>query len=115
MTGAQEHDIQAQILRHLETRGHRHWYWFAIPNAGKRSLRMGARMKREGMKAGVADLCFLCPRGVCCWMETKTAKGRQSDAQKGFQAICNRLDHPYALVRSLDEAIEVLDRWGVLR
>ena len=112
---ALEHDLQAVILRYLERNGRPDCYWFAIPNAAKRSLRLGARMKREGMKAGVADLCIMLPDGVAAWMESKRAKGTQTDAQKGFQAICGRLGHRYAVVRSLDEAIKVLVEWRVLR
>ena len=87
----------------------------AIPNAGKRSGRMGARMKDEGLTPGAADLCVLLPKGRCIWMETKTAKGRQSDKQKGFQARCLRLGHVYVLVRSVQDAIDILKVVGALR
>lgn len=35
----------------------------AIPNAGKRSPRTGAAMKREGLRAGCHDLALPVPRG----------------------------------------------------
>ena len=62
-------------------------------------------MKAEGLQSGVADLCIMLPGGKVAWLELKTDKGRQSIAQKGFEAKCKRLDHPYALARTLDEAI----------
>lgn len=110
-----EHMLQVQVLEHLTVAARPEIFWFATPNAGLRSLRMGARMKAEGMAAGVADLCFMLPQGRAAWLEMKTLSGRQSIAQKGFQAKCLRLGHPYALARTLDEAIAALHRWGVLR
>jgi hypothetical protein len=101
---ASEHSIQVQILSYLYYRATPGVFAVAIPNAGKRSGRMGARMKEEGLTPGAPDLCILLPEGKCAWMETKTAKGRQSDTQKGFQARCERIGHLYVIVRSLQEA-----------
>lgn len=36
---------------------------YAVPNAGKRTRRQGARMKAEGLKAGVPDVALPVPRG----------------------------------------------------
>jgi hypothetical protein len=106
-----EHDLQKAVLKLLETKWGGDVYWFAVPNQGQRSLRTGARMKAEGMRAGVADICVMLPEGETGWMELKTSKGRQTDEQKGFQAICKRLGHQYAVVRSVEEAEKVLKGW----
>lgn len=110
-----EHRLQLEVLRHLRTYGRRDLNWFAIPNAGKRSHRYGARMKAEGMTAGVADLCIMLEKGRCAWLELKTLNGRQSDAQAGFQAKCLRLGHPYFVAKTLDEALGFLGVIGALR
>jgi hypothetical protein len=110
-----EHSLQAALLRHLEIAARPDIYWFAIPNAAPRSPQLAARMKAEGLRAGVADLCIMLPGGRTGWLELKNHKGRQSDAQLGFQTICYRLGHPYAVVRSLDDAIAVLKAWGALK
>jgi len=110
-----EHGLQLAVLRHLRTYGRRELNWFAIPNAGRRSLRYGARMKSEGMQSGVADICIMLERGCVAWLELKTESGAQSDAQKGFEAKCLRLQHPYCLARTIDEAISFLKSMGVLR
>jgi hypothetical protein len=112
---ADEHSIQMQILRYLYYHAAPNVFAVAIPNAGKRSGRMGARMKDEGLTPGAADLCILLPAGRCAWMETKTAKGRQSDNQKGFEARCQRLGHPYRVVRTLQEAIVYMQTVQALR
>ena len=52
---------------------------FAVPNGGRRDHITGARLKAEGVVAGVADLLLLVPsqqhHALC--IEMKTAKGRQ--------------------------------------
>jgi hypothetical protein len=110
-----EHTLQSLILRHLAYYARRDVYWFAIPNAGRRTGRAGARLRQEGMRRGVADLCFMLPAGKCAWLEMKTENGRLSDEQKGFQARCLRLGHPYAIAKTIDEAIATLKSWDVLK
>lgn len=111
-----EHKLQAAILDLIKIgKSHPDIFAVAIPNAARRSLRMGAKMKVEGLTPGAADLCILMPAGRSVWLELKTPKGVQSVNQKGFAARCRRLDHTYALARSIDEAIVALHRWGVLR
>ena len=110
-----EHRLQVQVLQYLTIKGRRDIYWFAVPNAGRRSMQTGQAMKAEGLRAGIADLCFLFPGGYCAWLEMKTLHGTQSDHQKGFQAICDRLGHRYAIAKTFDQAIEVLRGWEALR
>jgi len=83
-------------------------YYFAIPNAAKRSWKAAALMKAEGLTAGVADLCIMLMGGRTAWLELKTAKGTQRQAQINFQIICTTLGHPYYLVRTLEDAIAAL-------
>jgi len=110
-----EHSLQVTVLAYLTYNARPDINVIAIPNAAPRSLRMGARMKAEGLQSGVADLCIMLPGGKVAWLELKTDRGRQSIAQKGFEAKCKRLDHPYALARTLDEAITALTQWKALK
>ena len=110
-----EHSLQVAVLAYMTFCAAKDINVIAIPNAARRSLRMGARMKAEGLQSGVADLCIMLPGGRVAWLELKTDKGRQSIAQKGFEAKCKRLDHPYALARTLDEAIAALTQWKALK
>ncbi len=112
---AHEHDLQVSVLRYLALNARSDVYWFAIPNAGKRSWRAAATMKAEGLTPGVADLCVMLPGGRVAWLELKAAKGRPSAMQQGFAEICRRIKHRYCLVRDLPEAIDVLRKWNVLR
>jgi hypothetical protein len=111
-----EHSIQVTVIDYITTcKTHPDIFAIAIPNAGKRSLRHGARMKAEGLTAGVADLAILLPDGRIAWLELKATKGSQSISQKGFQARCARLGHPYEVCKSVQAAIDTLKSWGVTR
>ena len=111
-----EHALQVQVLDYIEReRASPDIYAFAIPNAGMRSLRTGARMKREGLRAGISDICVILPLGRVAWLEMKSLKGRQSIEQKGFEARCKRLGHAYAVAKTLDEAVMFLKHAGALR
>jgi hypothetical protein len=56
------------------------------------------------------------PDGVHRWMEIKrSAGGRLSPAQERFAAELQRRGVPYAAASGFDQAVEVLQSWGVLR
>lgn len=114
-----EHKVQAGLLSVLTYTAREDIYVFAIPNAAKRSYQTAAKMKAEGMKAGVADLCFLFPitepGGCVAFLEMKTLGGSLSIAQMGFRAICGRLGIRWATAKTLDEAIDVMRAWNVLK
>ena len=56
---------------------------FAIPNAGKRSKGAGGKLRAEGMKAGVPDLCLPVPSGKFhgLFIELKAKGGRPTGEQ----------------------------------
>lgn len=70
-------NIQAKTYPELELLHH-------IPNGGKRNIATAARLKREGVKAGVPDLCLPVPRGGWhgLYIEMKAPKGTVSENQK---------------------------------
>ena len=112
---APEHNLQAKVLRYLVENAAPDVFGFAIPNAGRRTYRAAAALKAEGMMPGVADTCIKLPQGRAGWLELKTPTGALGDAQKGFAARCDRLGHSYAVARTLEQAIDMLARWGALR
>ena len=60
---------------------------FAVPNGGSRNIREAANLKRSGVLAGAPDL-VVAKDGQVWFLEIKTQTGRQSPAQKEFQAVC---------------------------
>lgn len=85
---ASEHDLQVgcvNIFRVLYPElSH---LLMAIPNGGWRNATTAAKLKAEGVIAGVPDLFLAIPRGEYhgLWIEMKNGKaGRLSDAQKNM-------------------------------
>jgi hypothetical protein len=112
-----EHAIQTRLFGVLRYAARQDTYNFAIPNAGRRSFKVAQQMKAEGLRAGVADLCFMLPaaEGAVAWLEMKKRGGSLSVEQTGFRAICERLGHRWAMAKSVEEALDVLRGWNVLK
>lgn len=106
----EEHNIQSQCVQ---------WYKlnytsgiiFSVPNAGKRSIAALNWLKQEGMCIGAPDLVVMQPVTLkILFIEFKTDKGKQSQAQKEFQKKCDNLDtNLYYVCRSLDEFIDIIE------
>jgi hypothetical protein len=110
-----EHKLQVALMDYLYVAGRKDIRWFAIPNGGFRGRNEASRLKAEGVRAGVPDLCFILPEGRSAWLEMKTKIGKLSSAQKDFRDALLALGHHWAMARSVDEAIPHLTAWGVLK
>lgn len=108
-----EHGIQAAIMQFLDRALPSSCYAFAVPNGGKRNAVTGAILKREGVKAGVADIIVMRNPGLCALIEVKTAKGSLSNSQKAFRDWCAANGFPYAVVRGIGDVQAALLDWGV--
>lgn len=101
-----EHKLQSACVR---------WYrlqypkmkhnLFAVPNGSKRDVVIGAKLKEEGVLAGVADLILLKSNRFygALLIEMKTPEGRQSDTQKEWQQKITEDGYKYVVVRSLED------------
>lgn len=67
------------------------------------NTREGNKMRSMGVKKGVADLAYITDNGQTHYIELKTDIGVQSDDQKEFQSLCDRLGAKYSIVRSYAE------------
>ena len=90
-----EENFQIGVVRFLRMQGH---YVFAVPNGGNRNLREAARLKQQGVTAGVSDLILLLP-GRVYFIELKNpnGKGRQSPSQREFEDTVRGYGHEYLL------------------
>ena len=107
--------IQRAVFEHiayLQTPG---WRFWSTPNAARRSPRMGAELKRQGMTAGVGDVSALSPRGVYHELELKTPTGRLSPAQRERLEGLKHSGVICAVAYGLDGALAVLKAWGAIR
>jgi hypothetical protein len=78
---------------------------FAVPNGGHRDKVTAAKMKGEGVLAGVADLILLKSnsRYGALLIEMKTRTGRQADTQREWQRLIEQDGYKYVVCRSLDD------------
>ena len=81
--------------------------WFHIANQRQTSVRVGAKLKRMGVKAGMPDLCIVW-RGRPIFIELKTLKGRLSVNQIGMMAALTVAGAVVVTCRSVDEVSEFL-------
>jgi len=115
LTGDPKAKTEAQVQREIVN---------ALKLAGWSVWRIGQRDARKTQDPGVPDLyamrpgfwskvraparadVYNAPRAA--WIEVKTVEGRQSEAQKHFQATCAATFQTYILARSVDDIKELL-------
>lgn len=103
----EEHRIQCSCVRWFSLQyPHLHGRLFAVPNGGRRDATTAAKLKAEGVVAGVADLILLKSNRHygALLIEMKTLKGRQRDSQKQWEeTVCANGEYKYVVCRSLDD------------
>ena len=114
-----EHQIQSEyfkILSENEAEFPMLKYIFAIPNGGKRHIKVAMKMKREGVKRGVPDIFIPITifkydggqnpqTGSGKFLETKTNEGVLSKEQKEYRYFLFEQGYNYCICRSVEELI----------
>ena len=77
----------------------------AIPNGGSRGASQGARLKAEGVSAGVPDLYI---PALHHWCEMKIVGGKTSPAQRDWHDYLRSIGDPVVVAYSRDEAIDAV-------
>lgn len=106
-----EHRLQCACIRWFKLQYPQYAHdLFAVPNGSKRDAVTAARLKDEGVLAGVSDLILLKSNRFygALLIEIKTDKGRQSPAQKEWETRITADGYKYVVVRSLEEFIKVV-------
>ena len=101
-----EHSFQVWAVNYLRWSG---VYCFAVPNGGKRDVKTGAFLKKEGQLAGVADLILLLPEGEAVFVELKAGKNRQQESQRLFQKHVEKLGFNYLLWNKPQDVIDFVE------
>lgn len=117
-----EDQIQIKVNHHFKSleAALGNFFYYAVPNGGKRDVREASKLKAMGVRPGVADMVFLGEGGKTVFIELKAAKGVLSDSQKLFHGIVTRLGFASYTIPAKDgyEAIQriesVLKVHGVL-
>lgn len=84
----QEAVVEYCDLRHIPV--------YAIPNGGKRNPSEAAHLKRQGVRAGVPDLCIPAARGHYngLYIEMKVGRNKPTEAQ--YEWIARLRENGYA-------------------
>ena len=82
------------------------------PNAAKRSVIGGRRVKQDGMITGWPDLTVVGREGLVAFLEVKAPGGKLSPAQSEIGEMLARMGHTWAVVRSQEQAVTWLQAWG---
>ena len=90
-----EHDEQVCLIRMAALHEGKHpelALLHAIPNGGARHPAVAAKLKAEGVKRGIPDLCLPVPRGdaLGLYIELKAKGGRVTDAQRKMMLALRR-------------------------
>jgi len=107
-----EHYEQSELFRLTRDRKELRWM-FAIPNGGLRSKATAANLRREGVKAGVADIFVPIPsygyHGL--FIEMKFGKNKLTPEQREFFDYATQQGYCYKVAYSAEVAIEVIDEY----
>ncbi len=110
--------LQRAIVTYLQAVSRGRFLFFSIPNERKgytvQDWRNIARLKRQGLTAGVPDLCVVLRDGQCFFLEVKTPRGRLSEAQKKWHSQAQALGIHVVVVRSLDDVEKILFYYDLL-
>ena len=113
-----EHDEQAALIEWAQSQINIYpelQLLYAVPNqggSGRAAIIRGQKMKREGMKKGVPDLCLPITRGnfLTLYIEMKDvgSKGRLSAEQSNWIGLLSEAGHNVQVCHGFEEAMNTL-------
>lgn len=108
-----EHASQAAVFDWAEHSVKRYpavRFLYAIPNGGHRNIVTAARMKKEGVKAGLPDIHLPVPNGSFygLWIEMKRRGNRPTKEQAAWMEGLSSMGHKCAVCYSSEDAIDVI-------
>jgi len=113
-----EHTEQCALFRWAEYQSHSYAMpelalMFAIPNGGLRSKATAAKLKAEGVKAGVPDLCLPVARGEYhgLWIELKAGRNKPTPAQGAWHGHLSAQGYRVAVCYSWEAARDVIEEY----
>jgi hypothetical protein len=98
-----EEQIQVQVAQYLDAKLPKGWRWHHTPNGSHRLKSVAAKLKAQGVKPGIPDVCILRPNGSPIWLELKAFGGVLTVSQKEFMAWCAEAKQPFKVCRSVGE------------
>ena len=104
-----EHDEQVALFQRIKLLANKYpelHLLFAIPNGGHRHLAVAKKLKAEGVKAGVPDLCLPVPKGQFhgLWIEMKVKPNRTTQSQRKWLTALHEQGYKTKVCYGQDEA-----------
>ncbi|WP_342343337.1 VRR-NUC domain-containing protein [Ruminiclostridium herbifermentans] len=86
---------------------------YHIPNGGKRDIATAKRLKAEGVKAGVPDICLPVPRGVYhgLYIELKAGENKTTRKQNEWLEALDNNGYFTAVCYGWEEASKVITNY----
>lgn len=90
---------------------------FHIPNGGSRNKREAANLKRQGVKAGVADLCLpvACGGYHGLYIELKHGKNKPTNSQREWQAALSAQGYLAVVCYGFEDARDTIEKYLGIR
>lgn len=111
-----EHREQSALFRWARLNERKHpelAVMFAIPNGGHRHLFVAKKLKSEGVKPGVPDICLPVPRGnyPSLWIEMKAGRNKPTGTQITWHTLLSRYGHMVAVCYSWQDAARIISEY----
>lgn len=111
-----EHDTQKAFMNYVRYREASvpELQWLhAVPNGGARNAVTGARMKSEGTRKGIWDICWPYPRGAYngLFLEFKHGKNKLTPEQDAFGEFVRGQGYKTEVAYTVERAIEILEAY----
>lgn len=86
---------------------------YHIPNEGKRSKIVGARLKAQGLKPGVPDVCLPTAHGgyIGLYIEMKVEPNKPNENQKEWLRKLREQGHLTAVCYNWEEAKQLIEQY----
>ena len=112
--GRREQIVQRAVFDHLRARAAPGCFYFHCPNGGYRYPAEAKILQGLGVRAGVPDVICI-HQGRVYGLELKVSGGRATPAQTQAIAELEAAGAVTAVAWDLDQALVMLEGWGILR
>lgn len=109
-----EHKQQVTLMRWMELQFPKQYaLTYAIPNGGHRHIAVARKLKAEGVKSGVPDLCIAWPGGGYhgLYIEYKTETGKATQSQRSWIKALSEKGYRAEVCKGVDQAIRVITEY----
>lgn len=107
-----EDRIQSRCRMLLDSHLQPPCWWSSVGHEKKQSLIQGQMQKARGVRRGLPDVMVWAP-GYFLGVELKAGSNTATDDQRAFGQAMTALGHGYAIVRSVEQLVDVLEAHGI--